>query len=138
VLHQLGYRNIDGLDPSSGMLEMAAKKEVYQQLFPLYLDAEIDLPDESYDAVVAAGVLTHGHAPPESLDGMLKVVKAGGVIVFSLSTVAWEEHGFQRKIEELDAAGAWRKIDRSLLFRSYPFSEQEAALRHWVLAYRKS
>ncbi|MFZ9038208.1 MAG: class I SAM-dependent DNA methyltransferase [Gammaproteobacteria bacterium] len=137
VLHQMGYQNIDGLDPSSGMLAIAQRKEVYQQLHQLYLDSEIELPEASYDAVVAAGVLTHGHAPPEALDGILKIARKGAAIVFSLSLIAFEEHGFKQKIEALDAAGLWEKLDQSLLFRTYPFSDKEAYLRHWVMAYRK-
>ncbi len=138
VLHQFGYRNLEGLDPSRGMLAVAERKQIYQQLYPLYLSADVDLPDASYDAVVAAGVLTHGHAPPESLDGILKLTKSGGTIVFSLSTIAYEEYGFSDKIGQLDANGAWERLDQSLMFRTYPFSEKEAALRHWVMAYRKS
>ncbi|MCP4978994.1 MAG: class I SAM-dependent methyltransferase [Gammaproteobacteria bacterium] len=137
VLHQLGYRNIDGLDPSSGMLAVAQRKEVYQQIHQLYLSAQIALADNSYDAIVAAGVLTHGHAPCESLDGILKLTRAQGIIVFSLSSIAYEEYGFKQKIIELDDTGQWEKLDQSLLFRTYPFSEQEAHLRHWVMAYRK-
>ena len=86
---------------------------------------------------MAAGVLTHGHAPPESLDGILKLVKHGAIIVFSLSVIAYEEYGFKQKIDELDASGAWRRLDQSRRFRTYPFSDKEAHLRHWVLAYRK-
>ncbi len=138
ILHQMGYLNLEGLDPSSGMLSIAEKKGVYQQLYPLYLGADVDLPDAAYDAVVAAGVLTHGHAPPESLDGILKLVKSGGVIVFSLSVIAYEEYGFKQKIDELDASGAWRQLDQSRRFRTYPFSDKEAHLRHWVMAYARS
>lgn len=137
VLHQMGYQNIEGLDPSSGMLAIARKKEIYQQLHQLYLGSRIDLPDASFDAVVAAGVLTHGHAPPESLDGILRIARAGAVIVFSLSLIAFEEHGFKQKIDALDASGAWQRLDQSLLFRTYPFSEKQAYLRHWVMAFRK-
>ena len=57
ILHQMGYRNIDGLDPSSGMLSIAERKQIYQNLYPLSLGARIDIPDGTYDAVVAAGVL---------------------------------------------------------------------------------
>lgn len=137
VLHQMGYRNIEGLDPSSGMLAVAQRKEVYQQLHQLYLDSRIDLADDSFDAVVAAGVLTHGHAPPESLDGILKLARPGGMIVFSLSAIAYDELGFKQKITALEESGKWEKLDQSLLFRTYPFSTKEAHLRHWVLAYRK-
>ena len=137
VLHQMGYRNIEGLDASAGMLEIAGKKEIYQQLHQLYLNQHIDLPRDRYDAVVAAGVMTHGHAPPAALDGILEIARKDAPIVFSLSLIAFEEHGFKQKIEALEASGAWQKLDQSLLFRTYPFSEQEAHLRHWVLAYRK-
>jgi 2-polyprenyl-3-methyl-5-hydroxy-6-metoxy-1,4-benzoquinol methylase len=138
VLHQVGYRNIEGLDPSVGMLAVAQRKEVYQQLHQLYLDARIDLADNSYDAVVAAGVLTHGHAPPESLDGILRLTRPGGSIIFSLSAIAYEEYGFKPKIDALEESGQWQKLDQSLLFRTYPFSDKEAHLRHWVLAYQKA
>jgi hypothetical protein len=86
---------------------------------------------------VAAGVLTHGHAPPESLDGILKLARPGGTIVFSLSAIAYDELGFKQKITALEESGKWEKLDQSLLFRTYPFSTKEAHLRHWVLAYRK-
>lgn len=138
ILQQMGYRNIDGLDPSAGMLTVARHKQLYNDLHQLYLGSQVDLPDASYDAVVAAGVLTHGHAPPESLDGILKLTRDGGVILFSLSQIAFEEMGFRDKIAELDNAGSWRKLGQSNLFRTYPFSEQEAHLRHWVMAFQKS
>jgi ubiquinone/menaquinone biosynthesis C-methylase UbiE len=138
VLHQTGYKYIDGLDPSFGMLEIARKKEVYRDLFPLFLDSEIEIADQSYDAVVAAGVLTQGHAPPESLDGLLKVMKSKAVMVFSLSKIAYQESGFGDKMDELEKSGQWQKIDQSRLLRTYPFSEKEAAMRHWVFAYQKS
>jgi len=104
----------------------------------MYLSERIDLADESYDAVVAAGVLTHGHAPPESLDGILRLCKPGAIMVFSLSRIAYEEQGFSQKMEMLNDAGKWQLLDRSRLFRSYPFSEKEAQLRHWVFAFRKT
>jgi SAM-dependent methyltransferase len=138
ILTQMGYRNIDGLDPSAGMLAVARNKQFYRQLHQLYLQPHMELPAASYDAVVAAGVLTHGHAPPEALDGILEVTRDGGIILFSLSQIAFEEFGFAQKIAELDAAGRWRKLEQSNLFRTYPFSAKEAHLRHWVLAYQKS
>lgn len=138
LLHQLGYTRIEGLDPSAGMLAIAQKKSIYRQLHQLYLDSRVDLPDDSYDAVVAAGVLTHGHAPPESLDGILRLTRPGGVIVFSLSLIAYENQGFKQKIDQIDSNGKWRRLDQSQLFRTYPFSDKEADLRHWVMAYRKA
>ncbi len=79
ILHQMGYSQIEGLDPSAGMLAIAQNKQIYQRLHQLYLDSSIDLPDASFDAVVAAGVLTHGHAPPESLGTGLSKARSAGM-----------------------------------------------------------
>ncbi|MFT5502786.1 MAG: SAM-dependent methyltransferase [Gammaproteobacteria bacterium] len=138
VLYQTGYKFIDGLDPSFGMLEIARKKEVYRDLYPLFLASTIDIADESYDAIVAAGVLTHGHAPPESLDGLLRVMKPKAVMVFSLSEIAYREFEFGDKMDDLEKTGQWQKVDQSRLFKTYPFSEKEASLRHWVFTYQKA
>ena len=138
VLHQLGYSNLEGLDPSAGMLAIADKKDIYQQLHPLYLDSKIDLPEGSYDAIVAAGVLTHGHAPPESLDGIHELLISDGVVIFSISAIALEDFGFKQKMDALEQNRQWEKLEQSRLFRTYPFSEKEAHLRHWVFAYRKT
>ncbi len=138
ILYQMGYRNIDGLDPSAGMLEIARTKGIYRELHQLCLDRQVALPQANYDAIVAAGVLTHGHAPPEAIDGLLGLARPGAVIVFSLSRIAFDEQGFRQKIESREADGTWQKLDQSRLFRTYPFSEKEAHLRHWVLAYRKA
>lgn len=138
ILHQMGYQNIDGLDPSEGMLDIARTKNIYKSLHRLYLDSEIDLAAASYDAIVAAGVLTHGHAPPESLDGMLKLVKPGGAIIFSLSEIAYNNYGFADKMAQLENNHSWAQLDRSNLFRTYPFSDKEAHLRHWVYAFKKT
>ena len=137
VLHQMGYSNLTGLDASEGMLQVATRKAVYSVLHHLVLGAEIALPGESFDAVVVAGVLTHGHAPPESLDGIVKLVRPGGPIVFSLSQLAYDEHGFGEKIVELEKNGVWELLDASRLYQSFPFSSAEGHLRHRVSAYRR-
>ena len=138
ILSLIGYRNIVGIDASEGMLAAARAKGCYVELHKMLLGARIDLPAASFDAVTAAGVLTHGHAPPESLDGMLEVAKPGAPIIFSLSKIAAEEGGFGQKIEELERTGTWSLEERSGLFRTYPFSEDYADLRHWICVYRKA
>ena len=138
LLSLIGYRNIVGLDASDGMLAAARAKDCYRELHKGLLGAEIDLPAESFDAVTAAGVLTHGHAPPDSLDGLLRVAKPGAPLIFSISRIAIEEGGFGQKIAELDRSGAWSLEERTEPFRTYPFSARYADLRHWISVYRKA
>ena len=98
----------------------------------------MDLPANSFDAITAAGVLTHGHAPPESLYGLLEVARPGAPIIFSISQIAVEDGGFGQVIGKLEGSGAWSLEDRSDPFRTYPFSERHADLRHWINVYRKA
>ena len=138
VLNVLGFENIVGIDASDGMLAVARSKSCYAELHKLLLGPRIDLPDESFDAVTAAGVLTHGHAPAVSLDGILQVAKPGAPIIFSLSEPAFNYGGFGVKIQDLDRAGRWTLEEQTEPFRTYPFSEQFADLRHWISVYRKA
>jgi len=138
LLKFLGYRNIVGIDASDGMLAAARAKDCYLELHKKLLGAKIDLPPESFDAITAAGVLTHGHAPPESLDGLLETAKPGAPIIFSISKPAFEEGGFGDKIADLERTGAWTLEERTQPFKTYPFSEQYAELRHWICVYRKA
>jgi SAM-dependent methyltransferase len=137
LLQLLGYGNLVGLDASEGMLAVAAAKGCYRALHRLLLGAQIDLPPASFDAVTAAGVLTHGHAPPESLDGLLALAKPAAPLIFSLSQPAMES-GFGDKIGALTASRAWRLEEQSPPFRTYPFSERYADLHHWICVYRKA
>jgi predicted TPR repeat methyltransferase len=138
LLDQVGYCNIDGLDASEGMLAAAQAKGCYKALHKLLLGAEIDLEENSYDAIVAAGVMTHGHAPPASLEGLLRLAKPGAPIVFSISKIAVEEGGFGEAMDRLEAEGLWHLAERTAPFRTYPFSEEMAGIRHWICAYRKA
>ena len=137
VLHQIGYRRIDGLDPSTGMLEVAARKGVYEQLYPLALGATVSLPSDSYDAVVSTGVLTSGHAPPAALDGMLALVKPSGVVIFLLSESAHCALGFGEKMSVLSKQRRWTEIDRSMLFDAHPFLEAHEPVKLWVYVFKK-
>ena len=137
ILYQTGYRNLEGLDASEGMLEVARAKGCYRNLYQLLLDAHIDLEPSSYDAIFAAGVLTQGHAPPDSLDGLLALAKPNAPIIFTISQIALDEGGFGDKINALDSSGAWELIEKTEPFRTFPFSEEYAELRHWICVYRK-
>ncbi|MGI9318340.1 MAG: class I SAM-dependent DNA methyltransferase [bacterium] len=138
LLNAIGYYNIVGIDASSGMLDVARAKGCYRELHQMLLGSEIELTAEDFDAVTAAGVLTHGHAEAESLDGLLKLMKPGAPIIFSISQPAMEECGFSDKIELLEQSGLWSFKDQSQQFRTYPFSEQYADLRHWIYVFNKT
>ncbi len=138
ALALLGYRNLEGLDLSGGMLAVAGRKGLYKATHLLGLGPQIDLPDETFDAVVSFGVLTLGHAPPEALEGMLKTSKPNGKLIFSVSSPALAEGGYSEMLEKLTEAGSWSLLEATDPFRSMPYSKTEGHLTHRVFAYRKS
>lgn len=138
LLRLAGYRQIDGFDPSAGMRAAAEAKGVYRELRAGAFAASPGPPAGAYDAVVACGVLTQGHAGPDALEAMLRFARPGGVIVFSMSSVAYEDGGFRRKISALIERGAWRERYRSEAFRAYPFEPEASSRRLWVCAFDKT
>ncbi|MGI9464387.1 MAG: class I SAM-dependent DNA methyltransferase [Aestuariivirgaceae bacterium] len=138
ILHQLGYADIVGIDASDGMLAAARTKGCYRGLHKMLLGATIDLPVASFDAITAAGVLTHGHAPPESLNGLIEIARPGAPIIFSISGIAVEQGGFGDVMKTHERSGAWSLEELTEPFRTYPFSSQYQDLRHWICVYRKA
>lgn len=137
ILHRIGYRSLEGMDASSKMLEAARSKGCYTKLYETLLGPEIHDVEGPYDVVAALGVLTIGHAPPTSLEGMVKATKPGGILVFAISDRAMETGGFSAAMASLDARCAWDKIQISASYPCLPYSA-EPDLQHRIYAYRKA
>ncbi|MEQ8665063.1 MAG: class I SAM-dependent methyltransferase [Rhodospirillales bacterium] len=137
-LHWIGYNNIEGLDASAGMLEAARAKGCYRALHEMFLAPGMDLADASFDAVVASGVLIAGHAPPDALDGMVRVAKPGAPIVFNMNPKSLTEAGYGAKIDALSDAGAWTFVEESRVYPPYPFNPGVGHAKPRVLVFRKA
>ena len=130
-LARAGFRRLDALDMSNGMLDQAAAKGVYRDLRLGRLDDALDYETGSYDGVVCAGVLTAGHAPATSLDELVRVTRAGGHVIFTLrSDTALP--GFDDKIAELERARRWTLVDRGDEFQALPRGEPDVLVRVWA------
>lgn len=113
VLALVGYTDIVGIDISDAMLAEARRKNVYREVRNMALGEPLDFPDDGFACVLAIGVFTVGHAPPDSLDDILRVTRPGGHVVFSLSDPAYREGGFGKKIAALEGSGRWSRRDES-------------------------
>lgn len=132
VLKPLGYTGLSGIDLSENMLNLARKKKVYRDLRQMELGERLDLPDDAFAAVVAAGVFTPGHAPPHSFDELLRVTGTGGYIVFSVRSD--EDAGFAEKQDRLENEGRWRLAEATKPYRQLPLADPELQAR--CFAYR--
>jgi predicted TPR repeat methyltransferase len=127
MLYALGYEQLVGIDLSDGMLAVARSKGVYAALSKQTLGEPLDFADDRFGAVVSAGVLTVGHAPPDSLDELVRVTRPGGLVVFTLTTPVYEEGGFREKLQTLAAAGRWRQRDLTRPWLALPGAPAEHA-----------
>ena len=104
-LVERGFSQIDGLDFSPEMLAVARAKGIYRDLFCADLNAELGLPHGAYEAAICCGTFTHGHVGPDALDGILKLVKVGGVMACTVHRDIWQESGFEEKVKSLEHRG---------------------------------
>jgi 2-polyprenyl-3-methyl-5-hydroxy-6-metoxy-1,4-benzoquinol methylase len=104
-LAKLGAKNIDGVDLSPGMLDVARKLNVYTELDTIDLSKPLDQKTASYDVVTCIGTLTHAHVGPEVLSEFVRVVKPGGWIVATVLDDIWEPIGYRAEVDQLLAQG---------------------------------
>jgi predicted TPR repeat methyltransferase len=131
-LHEMGFRNMTAMDLSLGMLEVARRKNIYQGLDQMTMGETLDYATDQFDASVIVGVFTQGHAPASSIDELVRVVKSGGHIVFSLRTDTYLENGFKDKMDSLESAGRWKLVEVSDAYQPLPKGEPEVMHQVWV------
>ena len=111
VLNKAGYVNIDALDFSPDMLEVAAQKQVYRELMRADLSRPLDIPDNSYDAVVCVGTFTLGHVRAEAFDELVRITNPEGYICFTVQEEAYKAYGYRRHMVNLEAKDAWELLE---------------------------
>ena len=135
-LSRLGYMDIEAMDMSSGMLQVAGAKGVYGALHQMVMGEPLAFENDRYDAILGVGVLTLGHAPANSLDELVRVTKAGGCVAFTLRPDVYEQNGFREKQEQLVADGKWELAEVTDEFHGMPKGEPDVLFQVWVYKVR--
>jgi SAM-dependent methyltransferase len=133
LMSPLGYKNLVAMDFSQGMLAMAAAKGVYSELHRMVMGEHLDFPDDYFAATVAVGVISVGHAPPESFDELIRCTSPGGYIIFSVRADA---QGFKERQDLLEQENRWRLIEATEPFVSMPLGEPD--IKHRILSIRSA
>jgi len=85
ALASLGYDRVIAADISEEMLNIASQKQVYKALYHYDLqDGRSVFPDESFDAIVAAGVFAYAHAGVDVLHNLIPLLKKGGLFLMTI------------------------------------------------------
>tara|TARA_B100000795_G_scaffold250003_1_gene217893 strand:+ start:451 stop:1086 length:636 start_codon:yes stop_codon:yes gene_type:complete len=95
-------REIDAIDISPEMLNIAKLKNCYSKIIEADLTKKLLINDNHYGAVVSAGTFTHGHVGPDALDELLRVTRPDGLFVLTIHYKLFKKAGFDTKILELE------------------------------------
>lgn len=113
-LQRWGFKLFHGLDGSAGMLEVAKKKELYQELTQSMLgEGQLPYGLEKYDVVIIVGALSDGQVPVSVLSELLRVTKAGGFVCMTTRSNVSNLH-YKAELEEemssLQSKGFWEQV----------------------------
>tara|TARA_Y100000746_G_scaffold107154_1_gene91634 strand:- start:360 stop:995 length:636 start_codon:yes stop_codon:yes gene_type:complete len=95
-------REIDAIDISPEMLDLAKTKNFYSKLIEADLTKNLDIDNDVYGGIVSAGTFTHGHVGPDSLDELLRVTKPNGLFVITIHSKLFKKAGFEKKFNEIN------------------------------------
>ena len=132
ALAEHGFQNLTAMDLSEGMLKEARNKNVYKSFDQMTLGEHLDYETNSFDAVITVGVMTLGHAGPESFDELIRITKPQGYIVFTIRTDVYLENGFKEKQAEVESNKLWKLVEISDEFHPLPVGEPEVLHQVWV------
>lgn len=131
----LGYKQLEALDGSEGMNEIARERGCYDAVHLGLLGHDLSIEDGHYAAAVVAGVFTPGHAGTEGLDHLLRLVRPGGHIVATVKNELYDS-GFGDHLNELIRAGRCEEVERTVDYVSMPNVPGHSAGRAYVLRVR--
>jgi len=132
ALAEHGFQNLTAMDLSAGMLREARNKNVYQSFDQMTLGEELDYETNNFDAVITVGVMTLGHAGPESFNELIRITKPQGYVVFTIRTDVYLENGFKEKQDDMESNGLWEIVEISDEFHPLPAGEPEVLHQVWV------
>lgn len=136
ILRVLGYHDLTGIDISEGMMEIARTKGAYRELRRMTLGEPLDFPDSHFDAILSIGVFTEGHAPPESLDELLRITRPKGRLVFGVREETYTSGGFREKQNQFSENDLWKPLEATEPFPTFPASGKPYEYR--LFAYEKT
>ena len=109
-LKNSGFTNFDGIDISGEMVEIA-KHRGYSKLSVGSLNSSLPFENNAYDAAFCVGVFTHGHVGSDRLKELVRIVKTGGIICFTINEGVFESYGFNSEIKRLESEKVWKVLE---------------------------
>ncbi|MDJ1015645.1 MAG: methyltransferase domain-containing protein [Paracoccaceae bacterium] len=99
ALKAVGFDVIDGTDISPEMLAAAEAREVYRQVWIGTPGSMGHVKRADYAIIAAAGVVSLGAAPPETLDMLVDALGAGGLLAFSFNEATMADRAYTERLD---------------------------------------
>ncbi|XP_060080070.1 methyltransferase-like protein 27 [Ylistrum balloti] len=120
-LYEEGFTNLDGLDPSEKMLDVARAKNIYNTLYCEFMsDAKLPIDNDRYSCVMVSGGMGEGHIPCAAAAEMIRIVKPGGFVIIAmreayLSNVKDYDGKLDNHFLKLQDEGRWKMCSRTVV-----------------------
>jgi uncharacterized SAM-dependent methyltransferase/ubiquinone/menaquinone biosynthesis C-methylase UbiE len=134
ALTALGFTDLVAVDLSDDMLARARDKGLYSQTIVADLSLPVDaFGDDSFDAAILVGVFSYGQAPAETLDEIVRLVRPGGAVAFTMRTDFFAEDamGVRSRMQLLERRGAWHLLECTEPAPYLPGKDPAAAFQVW-------
>ncbi len=106
ALHTLGISDVVGGDFTPKSVEAARARGVYTAVDHLDLNAPLEFPDDRFAAAVSVGVFTYLTDTAATLRQLQRVVRPGGVVIFTQRTDLWDDRNLDELLRTLVASGS--------------------------------
>ncbi len=136
-LIQRGVANIDALDISVPMLDVAKRKGYYQNLIIADLNADLDIANNTYGGITSTGTFTHGHVGPDAINGLMRIASPGALFILGIKDVIYESGGFAAKFAELETQISDFEIIEKAGYGENATADLQAS-HTWVAVFRKA
>ncbi|PLX68567.1 MAG: class I SAM-dependent methyltransferase [Denitrovibrio sp.] len=131
LLAEQNFADIDGMDYSKEMLEVAGEKSVYAELFHTDITKPLNVKARKYDALICVGTFTYGHVAGDAFERLANIVKSGGYIVFTVREGAYDELNYRDKMVQMEYNKIWELKE---LVDAVYFKEEEIGCK--IAVYR--
>lgn len=135
-LAAMGISQVDALDISPEMLEVAMAKGCYSKAITADLTGPLEIADGAYGGITCAGTFTFGHVGAEAIDELIRIGTSGALYVLGIHAGVYESAGFAAKfMEHNDLIRNFEILDTPVYGADAPAELQKA--RSSVAVFRK-
>ncbi len=111
ILREAGFGTLHGTDVTAEMLEKATERGVYAKTW-LSQPGELSFGRGAYPVIVAAGVVSLGAAPPETLGALVGKLNTGGLLALSYNDPTLVDSSYTEALSSEIGAGRAEVIFR--------------------------